>query len=295
MTRPTAPARDLHQEITDRFIAALESGTRPWERDWLACGLPRRATGEEYQGINTMILSLEAECRGFANPHWVTFNQAKELGGQVRKGAKSAPVIFYRAIVAKDAGEGDDATDEEGRRVGRILKGYRVFNVEEVEGLPADRFATPIAADLPAKQRDEAAETALRATGAIINEGGERAYYRPSTDSIQLPPFEAFTTTGGFLATMAHELIHWTGAPHRLDRVKGNSFGDKAYAFEELVAEIGAAFVCARLGVAGDHFDNHAAYLASWLKALRDDKRLIFKAAGQAQAAANMVLPSGEF
>lgn len=286
----TTPARDLHQEITDRFIAALEGGTRPWERDWLACGLPRRATGEEYQGINTMILSLEAECRGFANPHWMTFNQAKELGGSVRKGAKSAPVIFYRTIVAKDAGQGDDATDDEGRRVGRILKGYRVFNVEEVEGLPADRFATPIAADLPAKQRDETAESALRATGAIINEGGGRAYYRPSTDSIQLPPFADFTTTGGFLATMAHELIHWTGAAHRLDRVKGDRFGDKAYAFEELVAEIGAAFVCARLGVAGDHFENHAAYVASWLKALRDDKRLIFKAAGQAQAAANMIL-----
>jgi len=133
-------------------------------------------------------------------------------------------------------------------------------------------------------------ETALRSCGADIREGGARAYFSPSADYVQMPPFAAFKGTGAYLATLAHELTHWTGHKARLDRDQGGGFGSKSYAFEELVAEMGSAFVCARLGVAGEHIDSHAAYLASWLKCLREDKRAIFKAAALAQTAADQVL-----
>lgn len=282
---------DTYQAITDRFIAALEAGTKPWERDWLNAGAPLRVTGEEYRGINWALLSLTAEERGFAGRHWMTFNQALELGGSVRKGETSTQVVFFKRLEVGDEADGDG--DGEGRKVIPLLRSYRVFNVDQIDGLP-DRFAPPAAPELPAKARDEAAEAALRSTGATINEGGGCAYYDRGGDYIQLPPFDAFRSTGGFLATMAHELVHWTGAKSRLDRTFGSRFGDHDYAFEELVAEIGASFVCARLSIAGEHFDNHAAYLASWLKVLRNDKRAIFKAAALAQSAADFVLAGAE-
>jgi antirestriction protein ArdC len=278
---------DLYQEITDRFITALEAGTRPWERDWLSCGEPLRSTGEAYRGINWALLSLASEARGYANPYWMTFKQALDLGGCVRKGEKATQVVFFKRleISAESEGEGEAET----AKIIPLLRSYSVFNVDQIDGLPAGKFTAP-SIDLPAKDRDMRAEAALRSTGASIAEdGGSRAYYDQVADAVHMPKFELFRSTGGFLATLAHELVHWTGATHRLDRKFGNRFGNSDYAFEELVAEIGASFVCARLGIAGEHFENHAAYVASWLKALRDDRKAIFKAAALAQAAADIV------
>jgi antirestriction protein ArdC len=279
-------ARDLHQDVTDRIVAAIEAGTKPWECDWLRGGLPRRYTGQHYRGINLLLLGMVAADRGYASPTWLTFNQAKAMGGMVRKGEKGTPIVFFKKL---ERTETNEAGEEETRGI-PMLRGYTVFNVDQIDSLP-DGFGGADGAVLAPKARDLAAEQALKSSGATIREdGGARAYYSRREDSVHLPAFDSFTSTGGYLATLAHELIHWTGAPSRLDRVKGAAFGDKDYAFEELVAEIGAAFTCARLGVAGEHIDNHAAYVASWLKALKDDKRAIFRAAAQAQAAADHVL-----
>lgn len=170
-----------------------------------------------------------------------------------------------------------------------MLRTYTVFNADQCENLP-ERFQPAPLALVAGKQRDDASEAALRSCGANILEGEASAYYVPGEDYVNMPRFELFEDAGGYLATLAHELCHWTGHETRLARKIVNRHGSKDYAAEELVAEIGAAFIGARLGIVGDHIDNHAAYLASWLKALRDDKRAIFRAATLAQAAADMVL-----
>lgn len=288
--KASAPRADLYQAVTDRIIAALEAGTKPWARDW-AGGLQLRACGKEYRGINQLLLSLTAMQGGYLSPYWLTFKQALDLGGSVRKGERSTEIVFYKQLTFEDrdqadAGEGEG--EESGTRSVRLLRSYRVFNADQCDGLP-DRFKGSQLAT-PGKQRDEAAEAALRSSGATIREGGVQAFYNPGGDFVQLPPFDLFASVGGYLATMAHELTHWTGHSSRLDRLKGSRFGSPDYAREELVAEIGAAFICARLGIAGEHIDNHAAYLASWLKVLRSDKRAIFTAAAQAQTAADLVL-----
>jgi antirestriction protein ArdC len=278
---------DLHQSITDRIVAALEAGTRPWECSWTrsAGGItPRRVTGQPYRGINVLLLWHAASVNGYSSGRWMTFKQADALGGKVRKGEKSTEVVFFKKLEVKDR----NATEEDATKSIPMLRSYRVFNVDQIDNLP-DRFAPAPVQLIAGKERDQAAEAALRAGGASIAEdGGDRAYYALNSDSIHLPAFDRFKSVGGYLATLAHELVHWTGAKHRLDRFGAND--RTAYAFEELVAEIGAAFVCARLDIAGEHFENHAAYVASWLKALKDDKRLIFKAASLAQQAADMVL-----
>jgi antirestriction protein ArdC len=288
--KAAAPSRDLYQAVTDRIVAALEAGTKPWRRTWNAGGndgAQLRANGQEYRGINQLLLMLTAMEGGYSSPYWFTFKQAIDLGGNVRKGERSTEIVFYKKLTVEDR---DAPEGEEREKQIPLLRSYRVFNAEQCEGLP-ERFAAkaaPIIAD--GKARDEAAEAALRSSGATIREGGNRAFFAPGPDIVQMPPFAAFDTSGAFLATLAHELTHWTGHRSRLDRLKLTPFGTPDYAREELVAEIGAAFICARLAIAGEHMDNHAAYLASWLKVLRDDKRAIFKAAAFAQTAADLVL-----
>jgi antirestriction protein ArdC len=281
---------DTYQQVTDRIVAALETGTKPWVKRWTASGaggfqMPHRCSGEPYRGINVLLLWIAYEERGFTGRHWLTFNQARQLGGMVRKGEKGAQIVFFKQLDVTDEG----ADGEERDRKVPMLRTYTVFNVDQVDGLP-DRLRPAPIAIVAGKERDAAAEAALRSTGADIREGGDGAFYVPSEDYVQLPDFDRFHSTSGYLATLAHELCHWTGHTSRLDRAQRNAFGSKDYAAEELVAELGAAFVGARLGIAGEHIDNHAAYLASWLKALRGDKRAIFRAASAAQAAADLVL-----
>jgi antirestriction protein ArdC len=288
-----APSRDLYQAVTDRIVAALEAGTRPWQKRWNNVagspgGLQLRSNGAEYRGINQLLLSLTSMECGYGSPYWLTFKQALELGGNVRKGERSTEIVFYKKLTVEDR----DAPEGEGREKQiPMLRSYRVFNADQCEGLP-ERYSAKLEPVTVAdtKKRDEAAEAALRSSGAEIREGGNRACYSPGHDVVLMPTFAQFLDVGAYLATLAHELTHWTGHKSRLDRLKLTPFGTPEYAREELVAEIGSAFVCARLGIAGEHIDNHAAYLASWLKVLRGDKRAIFKAAALAQTAADLVL-----
>jgi antirestriction protein ArdC len=285
-----APSRDLYQAVTDRIAAALEAGTKPWRKSWNATGndgSQLRANGQEYRGINQLLLMLTSMEGGYSSPYWFTFKQALELGGNVKKGERSTEIVFYKKLTVEDR---DAPEGEEREKQIPLLRSYRVFNAEQCEGLPERFAAKPAATIADGKTRDEAAEAALRSSGASIREGGNRAFFAPGPDIVQMPPFAAFHSTGGYLATLAHELTHWTGHRSRLDRLKLTPFGSPEYAREELVAEIGAAFICARLAIAGDHLDDHASYLASWLKVLRQDKRAIFKAAAFAQTAADLVL-----
>lgn len=278
---------DTYQDVTDAVLANLEAGTRPWKQDWQgsAVQMPHRVTGDEYRGINVVLLWMSATAQGFGGRTWMTFKQAKELGGKVRKGSKGTRIVFFKKIEVKDR---EAAGDDETKRI-PMLRTYTVFNSDQIDDLP-EKYATPapIVAAGPSMERDRAAEEALRSCGAEIIEAGSRAFYTPATDVVTMPDFERFASSSGYLATLAHELCHWTGHKTRLDRFGKND--RTSYAFEELVAELGAAFIGSRLGIVGEHIDNHSAYLAGWLKVLRDDKRAIFRAASLAQAAADMVL-----
>jgi|TARA_Y100000815_G_scaffold141107_1_gene127661 antirestriction protein ArdC len=277
---------DTYQDVTDAVLANLEAGTRPWQQDWQGAPvqMPHRVTGDAYRGINIVLLWMSATTNGFGGRTWMTFKQAKELGGMVRKGCKGTRIVFFKKIEVKDR----EAAADETKQI-PMLRTYTVFNSDQIDGLP-EKYASPapIAAGGPSMERDRAAEAALRSCGAEIVEQGDRAFYTPATDVVTMPDFERFTSSSGYLATLAHELCHWTGHKSRLDRFGKND--RTSYAFEELVAELGAAFIGSRLGIVGEHIDNHSAYLAGWLKALRDDKRAIFRAASLAQAAADMVL-----
>lgn len=275
---------DTYQDVTNAIIAKIEDGVMPWRAEWSGGPMlaPKRVTGEEYRGINVVLLWMRAAEAGFSNPSWMTFKQAKTLGAQVRKGEKATRIVFYKTLKI-EGGEGEDDRNIP------MLRTYSVFNADQIDGLP-EKFAHTPATPTPAANRDAAKERALLSCGADVREGGNRAFYSPSSDTVQMPEFHLFENATGYLATLAHELCHWTGHKTRLDRKQTGSHKSQSYAFEELIAELGAAFVGARLGIAGEHFENHAAYLGSWAKALKDDKRAIFRAASAAQAAADMVL-----
>lgn len=288
MTHPKPQRPDLYERVTARLVAEIESGVRPWIKPWQAVpaggqvSRPVRANGTPYRGINVLLLWAEALDRGYDFPLWMTYKQAQTLGAQVRKGETGALVVFADRFIKTE-------TTDKGEEVEReipFLKGYTVFNVAQIDGLP-DLYRPAPSPARPLLPLLDTAETFFRATGADIRHGGDRAYYAPALDRIQLPAPEAFRSAESYAATKAHELIHWTGHPARLARAFGQRFGDDAYAVEELVAEIGAAFVCADLGIAPEERSDHAAYLATWLKVLKADKRAIFSAAAHAQRAAD--------
>lgn len=288
MARPDPSARpDLYARVTQQIIADLERGVRPWTRPWSAEHLagnisrPLRHSGEPYSGVNVLLLWSEALARGYSAPVWMTFRQALELGAHVRKGESGSSVVYANRIVRTEAGEGGQDVE---RQI-PFLKAYSVFNVEQIEGLP-ERFHAPQAPVLDHVQRIARAEAFFAATGAEVRHGGDAAYYVMGTDHVQVPPFECFEDPHGYYATLAHECTHWTRHPARLDRDFGRKrWGDVGYAREELVAELGAAFLCADLGIALKPREDHAAYLASWLEVLNGDKRFIFTAASHAQRA----------
>jgi antirestriction protein ArdC len=282
--------KDIYQRVTDTIVSELEKGVRPWLKPWnaehAAGRITRslRANGISYRGINVLMLWASATERGYGAPLWITYKQAQKLGGQVRKGEKGSVVVYANTITRT---EQDEATGEDLEREIPYMKGYTVFNAEQVEGLPAHFYALQ-EATLDSVQRIGKAEAFFAATGATIREGGNRAFYRMADDSVQMPPFVTFKEPEGYYATLAHELCHWTRHPMRLDRDFGRKrFGDEGYAMEELVAELGAAFVCADLQLTPQPREEHASYIASWLKALKNDKRAIFAAAAHAQRAAD--------
>lgn len=280
-----AERADVYERVTASIVATLEAGARPWSPSWDAGPglgvMPLRANGERYRGVNVLLLWGAAQERGFTQPRWMTFKQAQEQGARVRKGETGTGVVYAGAIVRE--GEASEAGDEGTVKI-PFLKGYTVFNVDQIDGLGAEWFSQPLPAR-PEPERNAAAETFFEAVGARVDHGGGRACFIPSQDRIQLPERAAFTDAGAYYAVRAHETAHWTGHKDRLARTFGKRFGDNAYAAEELVAEIAAAFLCADLGVSLEPRDDHAAYLAEWLRLMKSDKRAIFTAASAAQAA----------
>ena len=264
---------DIYQTITDKIIAALETGTAPWIKPWASLGAPRNAiTGREYSGINTVLLAM-TDC---TSNQWLTFQQAKTAGGNVKKGEKGTTVVFFKPLTIKE--KTDQQTEDE--KVIPLLRTFTVFNTQQIEGLP-EKFTPPIKPQISAFDENEAAETLLNQ--AQIQYGMNRACFIPSLDKIHLPNKSEFNSIPDFYATALHELTHWTGHKNRLARDFTGRFGDAAYAFEELIAELGAAFLCASTGINGQL--QHDSYIASWLKVLKNDKKAIFTASAAARKA----------
>jgi len=266
--------------ITKRIVELMEQGTVPWHKPWnVSTGLPRNlVTKKPYRGINPFLL----KAAGYDSPHWLTFRQAVQLGGSVKKGEKACPVVFWKAL---------NVTDEKSSEAVRIplLRLYFVFNVAQCEGLknvPAEdtsSFAETQAADIVAGMPQQPA----------IKLGMKQAYYSPSSDTVGMPVPERFDTEEAYHAALFHELVHSTGHEKRLKRqsiMERNGFGTDPYCKEELTAELGSAFLCGQAGIVERTIDNSAAYLDGWLKRLKEDKTLIVYAAAQAQKAADFIL-----
>jgi antirestriction protein ArdC len=282
--------RDVYARITNKIIADLEQGVRPWMRPWSAehaagrITRPLRHNGIPYKGINVIMLWSASVTKGYACPLWLTFKQAIELGGHVKKGESGELVVYANTVTRTE-------TDEKGEETEReipFMKGYTVFNAEQCEDLPAQYSARVEPPALTPMQRIERADRFFAATGADIRHGGTRAFYAEGPDYVQMPPFETFRDAESYAATLAHELTHFTKHEKRLARDMGRvKWGDEGYAREELVAELGAAFLCADLEITPEVRDDHAAYIATWLTVLKADKRFIFTAAAHAQRAAD--------
>jgi antirestriction protein ArdC len=303
---PAAEERaDVYARVTDALVAAIESGMArgkdwrmPWHRRRDPGGPPMLpvnvARGAAYRGVNTLALWAAAEARGYPGGLWGTYRQWAELGGQVRKGERAATVVFWRfPDAAKGGGEAEDEEEaEEGARRGPWARAYPVFNAAQVDGAALPASTAPV---LPEAARIAEAEAFFAALpGLDLRHGGNAAFYSPATDHVQMPPFADFRTGEGYYATLAHEAAHWTGHPSRLARDLTGRFGSGAYAAEELVAELGAAFALAALGLAAEPREDHARYVAHWLGLLCGDRRAIFTAAGKAQAAADWLIAAAE-
>ena len=288
--KPQAARIDIYAKITDRIIADLERGVRPWVQPWHANNAggritrPLRHNDEPYSGINVILLWTEACAKGFSSATWMTFKQAIELGGCVRKGETGSTVVYANTFTKTETGDAGQDVDH----FIPFLKAYTVFCVDQIDGLPEHFYCKPVETTDSIK-RIAHADAFFAKTGAVIRNGGSQAYYMPSTDIIQMPPFETFESATSYTSTLAHECVHWTSAPHRLNRDLSRYSKDKSErAREELIAELGAVFLCADLGVVPElePRPDHASYLASWLKVLGQDKRFIFSAAAHAQKAA---------
>lgn len=280
---------DINQIITDKIINLLKRGTVKTGARWTggkACGLPVNAkSGERYHGINVLVLWAEMADKSYASSQWLTFKQAADMGANVRTGEKSVMCVYYRTISKRCESKADDEQETY-----FMAKPFWLFNIAQIDGLPADLTATTSATPSKAFNPHQEAEQLLLNSKASISYGFDSAYYSPSVDKICLPARERFTSESNFYATALHELTHWTGNENRLNRSFGKRFGDDAYAFEELVAELGAAFTVGQLGMIDATIEAHADYVQSWIKVLKDDKKAIFTAASQAAKASDFIL-----
>ena len=287
---------DIAQEITDAIIARLEAGTKPWEQPW-SCGplaRPLRSCGTPYRGMNILLLWMKAQSAGFTSPYWMTYRQAALFGAQVRQGEKATHAVFYKKLGSGDSTDTDaasDGSDSPPARSGRVLRSFAVFNADQIDGLPARYQPAPthVSADDPVADQSRLAALLEAIPIPVIHEGA-RAYYRPSTDMITLPPVADFTHYHGYASTRLHESAHGTGHKSRLARDFTGRFGSEGYGFEELVAELASAIFGAAIGLPVSLIDNHASYVASWLKVLKSDRNAVLHAAARAQDACDMML-----
>ncbi len=288
MAQEPSGRRDVYATVTDTIVAMIEEGAGRFQMPWYTAGgaLDRPvnvASSAAYRGVNVVTLWAIGLGRGYTGAFWGTYRQWAKVGAQVRKGEAGAPIVFYKKIEPEE-GDGD-------RRERLVARLSWVFNADQVDGFaPPEREASEPVVPV------QSVESLVRRTGAIVRYGGDMAYYTPKDDHIQLPPPGQFTGTAtssateAFYGTLLHELVHWSGAKHRLDRDLVDRFGIEAYAVEELVAELGAAFLCCELQVTPSARRDHAAYVDHWLRVMREDKRAIFSAASKASQAAEYLL-----
>ena len=274
---------DIYQMVTNKIISALESGVKPWACPWDRTQefgqLPLNfKTKNHYSGINILLLWSETVEHGYSSPYWLTFNQAKEMGGNVIKGNKSTQLVFYKPWERENA-EGE-------KEIIPMLKPFNVFNLDQIEGIEKPVIKPSLELINGSCFIDNVdAENIINDTKIVIYHSGNKAFYRPSTDEITMPPKALFHHSDNYYSTILHEITHATGHKKRLDRSMAGRFGSSDYAFEELIAELGSAFSCAELGIFGNGETQHACYIASWLKKLNEDKKFIFKAAASAAKA----------
>lgn len=273
--------KDIFQKVTDQIVKAIEEGAESYRMPWRTSGgfphSPINASSRKpYRGINVLVLWATAQEKGYKSGLWATYKQWQEMGAQVRKGEKSANVVFWKFF------EREEEAGSEEKRTRRVpmARDYWVFNAEQVDGFtPKDEEKQT------REERIESAEAFFRGLEMRREDGGNQAFYLPATDTVYMPPFAAFKEPLFYYSVLSHESTHWTGAAQRLNRDMKSRFGTEAYAVEELIAELGAAFLCCELGLPTDPRTDHAPYIASWLKVLKNDKRAIFTAAAKAQEA----------
>ena len=273
---------DIYQQVTDKIIAALETGVGPWIKPWddskVAFGLHRNGSSERsYRGINVLLLNLVAFEKGYADPRWVTFHDVQRLGGRIKKGEKHTKVVFWKILEI-------EKEDQEKQKVIPLVRVHRVFNVEQCEHLNIQKLSP--ATDETIATTNQSAESIL--TLPTIRHGGTKAAFYPAQDFIQIPPKNSFESLEHYYATAFHEVTHWTGHDARLQRTFGKRFGDKDYAFEELVAEIGSAFLGGAIGLPFNEM-RHPEYIQEWIKVLKDDKRAVFNACRLSQTATDFI------
>jgi antirestriction protein ArdC len=285
-TTPHTDHRDHYQEVTDQIITALEAGIRPWRQPWKSGspGMPINATtGQPYHGINVLVLAMASFALG-GDPRFCSYKQAADRGWQVRKGERGTTVFFFKRMFVEDRNAAPESEDR--MKAIPILRAFTVFNGSQIEGIP--EYVAPSVVDAPWR-RPEAADIILSNSKAVIRIGGDRAFYSPSHDFIQLPPPSSFESPEAFASVALHEASHWTGGKDRLDRDLTSRFGSAAYAQEELRAELASVFLGKVLDLPGD-IPNHASYLGTWIETLKADKREIFRAASYAQRIADYLL-----
>ena len=293
MSKSKHASFNVYQSITDSIVAAIEDGASPVEMPWHVAGghgLPQNAaTGRPYRGVNVVSLWAASMTHGFTTPLWATYRQWSLLGAQVRRGEKGSVIVFYKQVEIDEPADEADGTDRPAMRF--LARASRVFNADQVEGYTLTE--RPAADPVVACAR---ADAFVAATGAAVRHGADAAFYSLTADLILMPAPDAFigtrtsTPTESYYGVLFHELVHWSGAEHRLARDLYDRFGSDAYAMEELVAELGAAFLCAELGIAPSPRADHAAYLGHWLDVLRADNRAIVSAASKAAEALDYLL-----
>lgn len=282
-------AIDVYQIVTDQIIQMLESGTAPWRSPIMGrgtAGHPRNIDSKKgYRGINTFLLAFTAYAKGYQSAYWGTFNQIKEKGGNVKKGAKASAIVFWKELEVTDKQTGEPKKTP-------LLRYYNVFNLEQCDGIePPDKVEWTPSIHTPI----EAAEQLVKgyADGPTIIHEGHQAYWRPSADEVHIPEPTRFTSSNEYYGTLFHELAHSTGLSTRLDRkldTDPKPFGSQDYGFEELIAEMSAAYQCAHTGIVPAVIDNQAAYIAGWLRTIKQDKKLVVQAASKAQKATDWIL-----
>lgn len=271
------------EEITERVLSDLAKGVMPWEKDWFSAIPKNASTGKEYRGVNILILSYVRAFKQYSCPAWLTFKQATDLGGRIKKGEKSSEIVFYDILTHK----GEELDDQGKAKIESfpLLKVYHVFNLDQTEGLDALKAKNILMTVDPIEE----GEKIMADSGVSISFSGmDKAFYSPATDKITLPSRDSFKSTQGLYNTVFHELTHASGHVSRLNRNFSGRFGSEAYAFEELVAELGGSFLSSHIGLA--YNSAHSSYIASWLKVLKDDKQAIIHAASHAQRAVDFIL-----